>query len=115
MQWHEENAKDNPKIFHASQRCGAGIIEAIQRFNLGPSVSPRDVLDTENFQAESLNPAHEVVQFYLFYEKWRCGEVEKSDKYLQYLKMLSVSVDSSAKIDHFENFLDFIVSYKLIY
>ncbi|XP_010427100.1 PREDICTED: probable sucrose-phosphatase 3a [Camelina sativa] len=89
LQWHEENAKDNPKIFHASQRCGAGIIEAIERFSLGPSVSPRDVLDTENFHVESLNPVHEVVKFYLFYERWRCGEVEKSDKYLQYLKSLS--------------------------
>ncbi|KAL9294960.1 putative sucrose-phosphatase 3a [Arabidopsis thaliana] len=89
LQWYEENAKDNPKIFHASERCGAGMIEAIQRFNLGPNVSPRDVMDTENFHGESLNPAHEVVQFYLFYERWRCGEVEKSDKYLQNLKSLS--------------------------
>ncbi|CAF2047454.1 probable sucrose-phosphatase 3a [Brassica napus] len=89
LQWHEENAKDNPKIILASERCGAGMIEALQRFNLGPNVSPRDVLDTENFQEEVLDPAHEVVQFYLLYEKWRCGEVEKSDKYLQNLKSLS--------------------------
>lgn len=68
------------------------MIEALQRFNLGPSVSPRDVLDTENFHVEVLDPAHEVVQFYLLYEKWRRGEVEKSDKYLQNLKSLSVSV-----------------------
>ncbi|XP_024013457.1 probable sucrose-phosphatase 3a isoform X2 [Eutrema salsugineum] len=89
LQWHEENAKDNPNIFLASERCAAGIIEAIQRFNLGSSASPRDFLDTENFHVENLNPAHEVVQFYLFYERWRCGEVEKSDKYLQNIKSLS--------------------------
>ena len=91
LQWHEENAKDNPKIILASERCGAGMIEALQRFNLGPSVSPRDGLDTENFHVEVLDPANEVVQFYLLYEKWRCGEVEKSDKYLENLKSLSVS------------------------
>ncbi|CAH2064161.1 unnamed protein product, partial [Thlaspi arvense] len=89
LQWHEENAKDNPNIILASERCGAGMIEALQRFNLGPSVSPRDVLDSENFQEGILDPAHEVVQFYLFYERWRRGEVEKSDKYLQNLKSLS--------------------------
>ncbi|KAL0669003.1 hypothetical protein Bca4012_031707 [Brassica carinata] len=79
LQWHEENAKDNPNIILASERCAAGIIEALQRFNLGPSFSPRDVLDAEHFQEEVLDPAHEVVQFYLFYEKWRSGEVDKSD------------------------------------
>ncbi|XP_013634684.1 PREDICTED: probable sucrose-phosphatase 3a [Brassica oleracea var. oleracea] len=89
LQWHEENAKDNPNIILASERCAAGIIEALQRFNLGPSFSPRDVLDAEHFQEEVLDPAHEVVQFYLFYEKWRSGEVDKSDKYLQNLKSLS--------------------------
>ena len=90
LQWHEENAKDNPNIILASERCTAGIIEALQRFNLGPSVSPRDVLDAERFYKEILDPAHEVVQFYLLCEKWRCGEVEKSDNYLQNLKLLSV-------------------------
>lgn len=92
LKWHEEHAKDNPNIFLASERCAAGMIEALQRFNLGPSASPRDVFDIDNFHAESLNIANEVVQFYLFYERWRCGEVEKSDKYLQNLKSLSVSV-----------------------
>ncbi|CAN8254590.1 unnamed protein product [Cochlearia groenlandica] len=89
LQWHEENAKDNTNIILASDRCAAGIIEALQRFNLGPSASPRDTLESENFHDESSNPAHEVVQFYLFYERWRRGEVEKSDKYLQNLKSLS--------------------------
>lgn len=92
LQWREENAKDNPKIILASETCGAGMIEALQRFDLGPSTSPRDVLDTQTFQVEILDPAHEVVRFYLLYEKWRCGEVEKSDKYLQHLKSISVSL-----------------------
>jgi sucrose-6-phosphatase len=34
LQWYEQNAKGNPKIIHASQRCAGGIIEAIQHFNL---------------------------------------------------------------------------------
>uniref|UniRef100_A0A1J3I823 Sucrose-phosphatase n=1 Tax=Noccaea caerulescens TaxID=107243 RepID=A0A1J3I823_NOCCA len=93
LQWREENAKDNPKIILASERCGAGMIEALQRFDLGPSASPRDVLDTQTFQVENLDPAHEVVRFYLLYEKWRCGEVEKSDKYLQHLKSISSPLD----------------------
>jgi len=89
LQWREENAVDNPKIILASERCGAGMIEALQRFDLGPSISPRDVLDTQNFNVEIMDPAHEVVRFYLLYEKWRCGEVENSGKYLQHLKSIS--------------------------
>ncbi|CAJ1973700.1 unnamed protein product [Sphenostylis stenocarpa] len=26
LQWHSQNAKDNPKILHASERCASGII-----------------------------------------------------------------------------------------
>ncbi|XP_010536304.1 PREDICTED: probable sucrose-phosphatase 3a isoform X2 [Tarenaya hassleriana] len=86
LQWHEENVKSNPNIIHATGRCAAGIIEAIQRFDMGPSLSPRDVLGSSGFWIENHEPALEVVQFYLFYEKWRRGEVEKSDKCLQSLK-----------------------------
>lgn len=78
MQWHAENAKDNSKIIHASERCAAGIIEAIGHFNLGPSTSLRDVKDFLNSNLEPESIGHEIVKFYLFYEKWRRAEVEES-------------------------------------
>lgn len=91
MQWHEENLKDNPNIIHATERCGAGIIEAIGKFSLGPSLSPRDITDIWKSERENLNPGHEVVNFYLFYERWRRAEVEKSEQYIQNLKSVCVS------------------------
>ncbi|KAL5739840.1 hypothetical protein ACOSP7_028734 [Xanthoceras sorbifolium] len=82
LQWHAENAKNNPKIIHATERCAAGIIQAIGHFNLGPSTSPRDVTDFSDCELENDNPGHEVVKFYLFYERWRRAEVENCETYL---------------------------------
>ncbi|KAK7278768.1 hypothetical protein RJT34_23804 [Clitoria ternatea] len=76
LQWHAENAKDNPKILHASERCASGIIEAIGHFKLGPNLSPRDVPD-DHF--ESMSPSLEIVNFSLLLEKWRRADVEKSE------------------------------------
>ncbi|RAL51757.1 hypothetical protein DM860_010475 [Cuscuta australis] len=77
LQWHAANAKDNPKIIHATGRCAAGIIEAIGHFNLGPNKSPRDV--TGLLYSEGTDPAHKVVELYLFFEKWRRGEIDNSE------------------------------------
>ncbi|XP_024026240.1 sucrose-phosphatase 2 isoform X2 [Morus notabilis] len=88
LQWHLENMKSNPKIIHATQRCTAGIIEAIGRFGLGPNVSPRDIMDFQKWNGENVNPVYEVVNFYLFYERWRCAQVQKSEHYLQKLKSM---------------------------
>ncbi|GLT88695.1 hypothetical protein SLE2022_067100 [Rubroshorea leprosula] len=83
LQWHAENAKNNSNIIHSTERCAAGIIQAIANFNLGPFLSLRDTKDFINCRAESFSPGHEVVKFYLFYERWRRAEVEKSDHHMQ--------------------------------
>ncbi|XP_008345879.2 sucrose-phosphatase 1-like isoform X3 [Malus domestica] len=86
LQWYEENASDNPNMLHATERCAAGIIQALGHFHLGPNVSPRDFKDFRKCKVEMSSPAHEVVKFFLFYERWRRAEVEKSEEYIQNLK-----------------------------
>nr|GMD41669.1 sucrose-phosphatase 1 isoform X1 [Ipomoea batatas] len=85
LQWYAANAKGNPKIIHATERCAAGIIQAIGHFNLGPSTSPRDVTDLLDSK-ESVDPAYEVVKLFLFFEKWRRGEIENSETNLAKMK-----------------------------
>ncbi|XP_022945512.1 sucrose-phosphatase 1-like [Cucurbita moschata] len=101
LQWYAENAKDNPKITHAAERCAGGIIEAIGRFQLGPNLSPRDI-DFKGCcccKVETTDPYFEVVKFYVLYERWRRGEVEKSEVYLEHLKSIfhaeGIVVDTS--------------------
>ena len=90
LQWYQENAKDNSKIIHASERCAAGIIQAIGHFKLGPNVSPRDV-DFPYAKDASFKPTDAVVKFYVLYEKWRRAEVPKADSVIQYFKNITVS------------------------
>ncbi|XP_052198220.1 sucrose-phosphatase 2 [Diospyros lotus] len=90
LQWHAENAKDNPKVIHATERCAAGIIQAIGHFNLGASTSPRDVSHSLNSVSENSGPGHEIVKFFLFLERWRRGEMEFSEAYLSGLKAHSL-------------------------
>ena len=94
LKWHAENAKNNPKIIHATERCAAGIIEAIGKFILGPNTSPRDLNCSSECKMEDTSPSHEIVKFYLFYEKWRRAEVENSDQSLEKLKAVCVSFRS---------------------
>ncbi|KAG5076939.1 hypothetical protein JHK82_055634 [Glycine max] len=85
LQWYAENARGNPRIIHATERCAAAIVQAIGNFSLGPNVSPRDIGDLmSNRKVHS--PSHEVVMFYIFYERWRRGEVENPEQYIQKLK-----------------------------
>ncbi|TQD73887.1 hypothetical protein C1H46_040589 [Malus baccata] len=86
VMWYAENASDNPNMLHATERCAAGIIQALGHFHLGPNVSPRDFKDFRKCKVEMSSPAHEVVKFFLFYERWRRAEVEKSEEYIQNLK-----------------------------
>lgn len=90
LRWHAENAKNTPTIIHATERCAAGIIQAIGHFNLGPNTSPRDVPDLSACKLENVNIGHEIVKFYLFYERWRRGEVENSELSIANLKAVCV-------------------------
>lgn len=89
LKWYAQNSKDNPKIIHATERCAAGIIQAIGHFGIGPNISPRDVVNS-GFKIKSFNPGHEIVMFYLLYERWRRAEVENSD--LTIHNMISITV-----------------------
>ncbi|KAH9674217.1 putative sucrose-phosphatase 2 [Citrus sinensis] len=86
LQWHAANAKNNPKLTHATERCAAGIIQAIGHFKLGPSTSPRDIKDESDGEVKSIDLGHEVVKLYLFYERWRRAEIDNSEIYLSSLK-----------------------------
>uniref|UniRef100_A0A0D9V152 Sucrose-phosphatase n=2 Tax=Leersia perrieri TaxID=77586 RepID=A0A0D9V152_9ORYZ len=88
LQWYAENAKGNPNIIHATERCAAGIIEAIGHFKLGPNVSPRDV-GFPYVKEDHIKPTDAVVKFYVLYEKWCRAEVPKSDSVTQYFKNIT--------------------------
>ncbi|KAF3434376.1 hypothetical protein FNV43_RR25479 [Rhamnella rubrinervis] len=68
------------------KNCCSGIIQAIGNFGLGSNVSPRDIKDFQNCKVDITNPGHEVVKFYLFYERWRRAEIEMSERHMQNLK-----------------------------
>ncbi|KAK7820968.1 sucrose-phosphatase 2 [Quercus suber] len=110
LQWYTQNAKNNPNIIHATERCAAGIIQAIGNFCLGPNVSPRDIRDFKKCKVDIFGPSHEVVKYYLFYERWRRAEVEKSEQYMQNLKSvfcpLGIFVDPSGGEQPFHQCID---------
>ncbi|CAA6662826.1 unnamed protein product [Spirodela intermedia] len=68
-----------PKNIHATERCAAGIIEAIGHFNLGPNLSPRDVENLSSYKLESFSPGLEIVKLYILYERWLRGEMGSSE------------------------------------
>lgn len=88
LQWHAENAKNNPRIIHASERCAAGIIQAIGHFRLGTNTSPRDVVDFSRSKPDDIGPGYEVVKFYMLYERWCRAEIANSEQYIQNLKKI---------------------------
>ncbi|KAM7472670.1 hypothetical protein LguiA_010853 [Lonicera macranthoides] len=110
LHWYEDNAKNNPKIIHATERCAAGIIQAIGSFHLGPNISPRDLINFSECKNEVFSPTYEVVKFYLLYERWRRAEVEKSEQSIQKLRSLchplSIFVHPSGVEHHLHQSID---------
>ncbi|KAG5003839.1 hypothetical protein JHK84_028092 [Glycine max] len=78
LQWYAGNARGNPQIIHATERCATSIMKAIGNFFLGPNASPRGIRDSM-FNRKILCPSHEVVMFYIFCERWGCDDVEKPE------------------------------------
>ncbi|KAH7512285.1 hypothetical protein FEM48_Zijuj12G0074500 [Ziziphus jujuba var. spinosa] len=74
-----QNATGNPKIIHATERRAGGITQAVGHFKLGPNLFPIDIQDFKGYNLENVNPDHEVLKFYLFYEKRRRPEVDNSE------------------------------------
>ncbi|GJW45921.1 sucrose-phosphatase 2-like protein [Tanacetum coccineum] len=99
LQWYAENAKNNPKIIHADETCAAGIIQAIGHFKLGPNTSPRDVPNLLDAKLDHIDPAYEVVKFYLFLEKWQRAEFEDPERFINNLK--SICSPSGAYVSPF--------------
>lgn len=91
LKWRSENALNNLKVIHSTERCADGIIQAIGHFNLGPNLSPRDVSEFLDRKTDNANPGHEVVRFYLFYEKLRRGEIKNYETYIASFKDSCVS------------------------
>ncbi|CAN6469154.1 unnamed protein product [Victoria cruziana] len=84
--WYAENAKNNPKIIHATERCASGIIQALGHFKLGPAISPRDISDYSHSNTEGFTLGHEVVKFYCLYERWCRADTENQEMHLQVIK-----------------------------
>lgn len=92
LQWHSDQVGDKSHVFVATERCAAGIIEAMKHFNLQPSVSPRDrsvplsVHDKLSPKANAGAVAREVVEYLLLTEQWLRGDVDASDQVFRRLK-----------------------------
>ncbi|KAL8130000.1 hypothetical protein V2J09_019155 [Rumex salicifolius] len=84
LEWRAQNAMNNENIIHATRRCAAGIVEAMDQFRLGPSIPLRET--TELLESKATNPGYEVVKFYLLYEQWRRAEVQKPEILMKLMK-----------------------------
>lgn len=96
LKWHSEYQGDKTHIYLAKERCAAGILEAMQHFDLQPNVSPR--LKFQAYDAASelsvSTVAHMVVEYLLLMEQWLKAVVENTDAVFNRLKA-SLAPDAS--------------------
>ena len=105
LQWHADHVGDKSHIFVATERCAAGIIQAMQHFDLQPNVTPRDrsvplsVYDRLAPKADAGAVAREVVEYLLLAEQWLRGDIDASDEAFRRLKFGLVGCNSSYYVD----------------
>ncbi|XP_024394889.1 probable sucrose-phosphatase 2 isoform X2 [Physcomitrium patens] len=92
LQWHANQVGDKSHIFVSTEKCAAGIIEAMKHFNLQPNVSPRDCnvpLSVHCRRIPKADPgavAREVVEYLLLTEQWLRGDIDASEAAFRRLK-----------------------------
>lgn len=93
LQWYKSHSSIN-EVYHASERCAGGIIQALQYFDFGPHNTPREKIKNNEFdyteadlQTERLledgTAKREVIEFNLFLEMWLNGHIQNNDKTYQ--------------------------------
>lgn len=107
LQWHADQLGDKSHIFVATERCAAGIIQAMQHFNLRPNVSPRDISVPLSVH-DKLAPkpdggavSREVVEYLLLTEQWLRGDIDASEEAFRRLKFGLVSCNTSTLFTQF--------------
>jgi hypothetical protein len=100
VEWHDEHVGDKSHVFRATERCAAGILQAMQHFDLQPNESPRDrhvplsVHDNLAPKVDSVAVAHEVVEYLMLVEQWLRGDTDCSEEVFRRLKFSLVGLQS---------------------
>jgi hypothetical protein len=91
-------------IYHASERCVGGIIQALEHYiDFGPYNPPHKRINDNQFPDEKLEiqsgrllnnglDKREVIEFNIFLEMWLCGHIP--DNHLNYQRVVEVIVSS---------------------
>ena len=100
VEWHDEHVGDKSHVFRATERCAAGILQAMQHFDLQPNESPRDrhvplsVHDKLAPKVDAVAVAHEVVEYLMLVEQWLRGDTDCSEEVFRRLKFSLVGLQS---------------------
>lgn len=119
LKWHKSYEGDLSHVYLAKERCAAGIMEAMQHFDLQPCVSPRDrprAFQTLGGVARlSLSSvSHEVVDYLLLMEHWLKADVDNTDIVFSRLKSSLVPA-FTLQLEFLCNALDIILNIKVVH
>lgn len=103
IQWYRSHNFVN-NIYHASERCAGGIIQALEHYDFGPYNPPRKRIKDNQFadaepelQSGRLlddgSAKREVIEFNVFLEMWLCGHIPDNGK--NYQRVMEV-IDNGA-------------------